>query len=84
MQPRFFILISIDFGDFIPSFSPHLTISLGSYIKHSKQLKLVKKNSAAPRFSTHFAVLGVSDETLFLVFDILPQTVHLTRKKQRN
>ena len=31
----------------------------------------LKKNPAAPRFSTHFSVIGYPDETLFLVFDVL-------------
>ena len=31
------LLICIDFGDFLPSFSTHLVIRLRSYIKHSKE-----------------------------------------------
>ena len=46
--------------------SPRIINGLRSYIKHSKgcfirhpnTLKLVKKNSAAPRFLNHFSVFG--------------------------
>ena len=52
------VLICTDFGDFVPSFSPHLTISLRIYIKHSKQcfirylntLTWVKKNLCCASF----------------------------------
>ena len=37
----------------------------------SKHFEVVKKNSAASRFSTHFSVVGYPDEILFLLFDIL-------------
>ena len=68
------VQISIDFGDFIPLFYQHLMNSQRSKIKHSKKCFLRYPNTSkwvAPRFSTHFSVLGYSDETLFLVFDIL-------------
>ena len=50
-----------------------------SYIKHEEECfirypntsKLVKKNSAAPRFFNPLLSVWISDETLFLVFDIL-------------
>ena len=50
-------------------------------IKHSKECfirypntsKLVKKNSAAPRFFNPLLSVWISDEPLFLVFDILLQ-----------
>ena len=50
-----------------------------SYIKHEEKCfirypdtsKLVKKNSAAPRFFNPLLSVWISDETLFLVFDIL-------------
>ena len=35
-------------------------------------VKWVKKNSAAPRFFNPLLSVWISDETLFLVFDILP------------
>ena len=38
-------------------------------------VKLVKKNSAAPRFFNPLLSVWISDETLFLVFDILLQIV---------
>ena len=76
------ILIIIKFCELLLSIYRRIIISLRSYIKHSKECfllfpntsKLVKKkNSAAPRFSN--LVLGVwkSEETLFLVFDILQE-----------
>ena len=73
------ILIIIKFCELLLRISPRIINSLRSYIKHSKEgfllflntSKLVKKNSAAPRFSN--LVLGdwKSEETLFLVFDLL-------------
>ena len=52
------VLISIGFGDFISSYSPHLTISLRSCIKHSREcfvsypntLKWVKKKLGCASF----------------------------------
>ena len=73
------ILIIIKFWELLLRISPRIISSLRSYIKHSKECfllfpntsKLVKKNSAAPRF--HNLLLGVwkTEETLFLVFDLL-------------
>ena len=42
------------------------------FIKYPNTSKWFKKNSTAPRFSTHFSVFGYTDKTHFLVFDILP------------
>ena len=72
------ILIIIKFCELLLRISPRIINSLRSYIKHSKECfflfpntsKLVKKNSAAPRFSN--LVLGVGNRRKrFLVFDIL-------------
>ena len=38
----------------------------------SKHFEVGKKNSAAPRFFNPLLGVWISDETLFLVFDILP------------
>ena len=58
------ILIILKFGELFLWFSPRIIDGLRSYIKHSRgcfvrypnTLKLVKKNSAAPRFFNHFSV----------------------------
>ena len=60
----------IKFGELLLRFSPRIVNGLRSYIKHSKgcfirypnNLKLVKKNSAAPRFLNHFSVFGCRSE----------------------
>ena len=60
------ILIIIKSGELLLWFSPRIINGLRSYIKHSKgcfirypnTLKLIKKNSAAPRFLNHFSVFG--------------------------
>ena len=66
------ILIIIKFCELLLRISPRI-------IKHSKECfllfpntsKLVKKNSAAPRFSNLLLGVWKSEETLFLVFDLL-------------
>ena len=73
------ILIIIKFCELLLRISPRIINSLRSYIKHSKECfllfpntsKLVKKNSAAPRFSNLLLGVWKSEETLFLVFDLL-------------
>ena len=73
------ILIIKRFCELLLLISPRIINSLRSYIKHSKECfplfpnmsKLVKKNSAAPRFSNLLLGVWKSEETLFLVFDIL-------------
>ena len=73
------ILIIIKFCELLLQISPRIINSLRSYIKHSKKCfllflnisKLVKKNSAAPRFSNLLLGVWKSEETLFLVFDLL-------------
>ena len=73
------MLIIIKFWELLLRISPRIINSLRSYIKHSKECvrlfpntwKLVKKNSAAPRFSNLLLGVWKSEETLFLVFDIL-------------
>ena len=75
------ILIIIKFCELLLRISPRIINSLRSYIKHSKEcfllfpntLKLVKKNSATPRFSNLLLGVRKSEETLFLVSDILLQ-----------
>ena len=76
------ILIIIRFCELLLRISPRIINSLRSYIKHSKECflrfpntsKLVKKNSAAPRFSDLLLDVWKSEETLFLVFDLLLET----------
>ena len=73
------ILIIIKFCELLLRISPRIINSLRSYIKHSKECfllfpntsKLVKKNSAAPRFSNLLLGVWKSEETFFLVFDPL-------------
>ena len=72
-------LIIIKFCELLLRISPRIIDSLRSYTKHSKECfllfpntsKLVKKNSAAPRFSNLLLGVWKSEETLFLVFDLL-------------
>ena len=76
------ILIIIKFCELLLRISPRIINSLRSYIKHSKECfllfpntsKLVKINSTAPRFSNLLLGVWKSEETLFLVFDLLHQT----------
>ena len=73
------ILIIIKFCELWLRISPRIINTLRSFIKHSKKcfllfpntLKMVKKNSAAPRFSNLLLGVWKLEETLFLVFDIL-------------
>ena len=74
------IFIIIKFCELLLRISPRIINSLRSYIKHSKECfllflntsKLVKtKNSAAPIFSNLLLGVWKSEETLFLVFDLL-------------
>ena len=73
------ILVIIKFCERLLRISPKIINGLRSYIKHSKECflrfpnssKLVKKTSAAPRFSNLLLGVWKSKETLFLVFDIL-------------
>ena len=77
------ILIIIKFCELLLRISPRIINNLRSYIKHSKECfllfsntsKLVKKNSAAPRFSNLLLGVWKSEETLFLVFDLLIETL---------
>ena len=77
------ILIIIKFCELLLRISPRIINSLRSYIKHSKECfllfpntsKLVKKNLATPRFSNLLLGIWKSEETLFLVFDILHDNV---------
>ena len=81
------ILIIIKFGELLLRISPRIINGLRSYIKHSKECfvefpntsKLVKKNSAAPRFPSPLHSVWKSEETLFLVFDISHQHHTLTQ-----
>ena len=50
----------------------------------SKHFEAGSKNSAAPRFFNPLLSVWISDETLFLVFDILLQNLHLTLQKAVN
>ena len=73
------ILIIIKFCELLLRIYLRIINSLRSYIKHSRECfllfpntsKLVKKNSASPRFSNPLLGVWKSEETLFLVFDIL-------------
>ena len=83
------ILIIIKFCELLLRISPRIINSLRSYIKHSKECfllfpntsKLAKRNSAAPRFSNLLLGVWKSEETLFLVFDLL--LILLTVKRFR-
>ena len=83
------ILIIITFCELLLRISPRIINSLRSYIKHSKDCfllfpntsKLVKKNSAAPRFSNLLLGVWKSEETLFLVFDLLPPNRYIPHTK---
>ena len=76
------ILIIIKFCELLLRISPRVINSLRSYIKHSKERfllfrntsKLVKKNSAASHFFNLLLGVWKSEETLFLVFNILQIT----------
>ena len=69
----------IKFCELLLRISPRIINSLRSYIKHSKECfllfpntsKLVKKKSAAPRFSNLLLGVWKSEETLVRVFDLL-------------
>ena len=79
------ILIIIKFCELLLRISPRITNSLRSYIKHSKECfvlfpntsKLVKKNSAAPRFSNLLLGVWKSEETLvvFCTVQVKPPKV---------
>ena len=77
------ILIIMKFYELLLRISPRIINSLRGYIKHSKECfllfpnssNLVKKNSAAPRFSNLLLGVWKSEETLFLVLDILLNNV---------
>ena len=70
------ILIIIKFCELLLRISPRIINSFRSYKKHSKECfllfpstsKLVKKHSAAPRFSNLLLGLWKSDETHLLVY----------------
>ena len=71
------ILIIIKFEEVLLWFSPRISNALRSYIKHRKSvssdirtLRSWLNNSAAPRFLNPLLSVWISDETLFLVFDI--------------
>ena len=73
------VLIIIKFCELLLRITLRIINSLRSYIKHSKEgfllfpntSKLVKKNSAVPHFSNLLLGVWKSEETLFLVFDML-------------
>ena len=83
------ILIIIKSGELLLWFSPRIINGLRSYIKHSKgcfiwypnTLKLVKKNLGCASFFQPLLGVWISDETLFLVFDILLVTTELLSTK---
>ena len=72
------------FCELLLRISPRIINTLRSYIKHLKECcllflntsKLVKKNSAAPRFCNLLFGVWKSEETLFLVFDMLHPSVN--------
>ena len=80
------ILNIIKFCELLLRSSPRIINSLRSCIKHTKGCfllfpntsKLVKKNSAAPRFSNLLLGVWKSEETLFLVFDLLLKKLNLS------
>ena len=71
----------IDFYDFTSPFTPWALFWLRRYIKHSRQCfigypntsNFVKNTPLRVVFSTLFSVFGYPNETLSLVFDILPK-----------
>ena len=73
------IPIIIKFGEVLLCFSPRIINALRSYIKHSKECfirytntsKLVKKTPLRIVFLNPLLSVWISDETLFLVLDIL-------------
>ena len=68
---RFWRLYSFFFSAFNDQFEKHQAPKKSVLSGIQTPRSGLKKNSAAPCFSTHFAVLGFPDETRFLVFDIL-------------
>ena len=72
------VLISIDFDDFISPFTPQFLFRLLRYIKHSRQCLIAfqKNLEFRQKYSATRRRLCVwkSDETLFIVFDILHQS----------
>ena len=81
------ILIVIKFCELLLRISPRIINSLKSYIKHLEECfllfpntsNLVKKKSVAPRFSNLLIGVWKSEETLFLMFDIL-LLINLTQR----
>ena len=77
------ILLIIKFCELLLRISPRIINSLRSYIKHSKEClllfpntsKLVKKSRLRLVFPTYFSGVWKSEETLFLVFDLLLPTM---------
>ena len=73
------ILIIIKFCELLLRISPRIINSFRSYIKHEKSVSSyfqtprswLKKNLAVPHFSNLLLGVWESEETLFLVFDIL-------------
>ena len=85
------ILIIIKFCELLLQISPRIINSLRSYIKHAEECfllfpntsKLVKKNSVAPRFPNLLLGVWKSQETLFLVFDLLLQIIGVINVKNK-
>ena len=73
------LIIIIKFGELSLWISQRIIDASRSYIKHSKEClikysnteKLVKESLAEPRFFNPLLSVWISDETLFLVFDVL-------------
>jgi len=73
------ILIIIKFGELLLWISPRIIYTLKNYIKLSKECliryqntsKSIEKNSACASFFNPLLSVWISDETLFLVFDII-------------
>ena len=88
---EYVILVILKFGEFLLWFSPRIINGLRSYIKHSRErfvrypntLKLVKKNSAAPRFFNHFSVFRywMKHSSSCLIYHVSSQIEFLEAEK---
>ena len=84
------ILIIIKFGELLLWISPRIINGLRSYIKLSKgrfiryphTLKLVEKKIGCASFFQPLLGVWISDETLFLVFDILLEALKTAEVKK--
>ena len=62
---------ALNFSTIINALRNHIKLYKECFIRYPNTSKLVEKNSAAPRFFNPLLTVWISDETLFVVFDIL-------------